>query len=139
MWARVVVQEVARHVTRRGNRRRPEPSPAEFAGGNANHATGRVSKVSGSWRHPAAARSTFVPGGTQFVSGPDTRRDESLGYCLSPGGFFWLIRFLRTCRIRARPKALRAPGAFDRQVSRKARTKARTREEAVQGEGREVS
>ena len=48
-------------------------------------------------------------------------------------------RFLRTGRIRARPQALRAPGAFDRQASRTARRKARPREEAVQGEGREVS
>jgi len=58
--------------------------------------------------------------------------------CTAPS-YPWLIRFLRACRIRARPKALRAPGAFDRQASRKARRKARRREEAVQGEGREVS
>ena len=58
--------------------------------------------------------------------------------CTAPS-YPWLIRFLRTCRIRARPQALRAPGTFDRQASRKARRKARRREEAVQGEGREVS
>jgi hypothetical protein len=51
----------------------------------------------------------------------------------------WLIRSLRTCRIRARPKALHAPGTFDRQMSRRTRRRARPREEAVQGEAREVS
>ena len=37
------------------------------------------------------------------------------------------------------PPRRACPGAFDRQVSRKARRKARPREEAVQGEGREVA
>jgi hypothetical protein len=48
MWARVVVPEVVRHVTHREDRRRPQPSSGEFAGGEANHAAARVPKMSGS-------------------------------------------------------------------------------------------
>ena len=67
-------------------------------------------------------------------------RESRCGPALARPPFYpWLIRSMRTCRIRARPKTLRAPGTFDRQVSRQAGRKVRRTEEAVQREGREVS